>query len=81
MDNLKYASVPMLLQFSEKDDLVSLGMVQKFAKNIPEGVASSVQIFKEGSHSAVWNADPALYEKQTIENFNLGLQQFEDVSP
>jgi pimeloyl-ACP methyl ester carboxylesterase len=81
IDNLKYASVPILVQFSEKDDLVTLPMVQKFMMNIPATVSSHLEVFKEGSHSAVWNANPALYEKQTLDNFKLGLQQFEDVSP
>ena len=81
MDNLKYASVPILVQYSMKDDLVTLPVVQKFMMNIPSNVPSKLEIFQEGSHSAVWNASPDLYEQQTLENFKLGLEQFEDVLP
>jgi alpha-beta hydrolase superfamily lysophospholipase len=79
VDSLQYANVPLLIQFSKKDDLVTYSMVQEFMKAIPADVKSRLELYDEGSHSAVWNADPERYEKETVENFRLGLEQFEDV--
>jgi pimeloyl-ACP methyl ester carboxylesterase len=74
VDNVPFARIPILIQWSENDDLVTKELVEEFVSALPAHVPHRFEVFKGGSHSAVWNADPAAYERQTKENWESGLK-------
>ncbi|MCA2962169.1 MAG: alpha/beta fold hydrolase [Silvanigrellales bacterium] len=73
IDNAKFVRVPVLVQWSEKDDLVPRAMIEDFFAALPSDVPRTLEIFPGGGHSAVWNGNPTLYEEQTAENWRKGV--------
>lgn len=73
IDNAKFVRVPVLVQWSEKDDLVPREMIDAFFAALPADVPRALEVFPGGGHSAVWNGNPPLYEAQTAENWLKGV--------
>lgn len=69
----KFVRVPVLVQWSEKDDLVPRPMIDAFFEALPADTHKTLEIFPGGGHSAVWNGNPPLYEDQTATNWRKGL--------
>lgn len=73
-DTVRFARVPVLVQWSEKDDLVTRSLTNAFMAALPADVPHVLEIFPGGGHSAVWNGDPERYEAQTRANWREGLR-------
>jgi alpha-beta hydrolase superfamily lysophospholipase len=75
IDSARDVRLPVLVQWSEKDDLVPRSMIDEFFAALPSGAPARLEIFENGGHSAVWNGDPARYEDQTLANWREGLRK------
>jgi pimeloyl-ACP methyl ester carboxylesterase len=74
LDNVRFAKRPVLVQWSQRDDLVPRELVEEFVSALPGDIPRRLEVFSDGGHSAVWNGDPVAYEAQTKENWLVGLR-------
>ena len=74
IDNMRFARIPLLVQWSQKDTLVPRELNDLFYASLPADVPHTLEVFPEGAHSAVWNGDPERYERETVANWREGLR-------
>jgi len=72
VDNVRFARVPVLVQWSEKDDIVPRSIIKDFMAALPADIPNSLEVYSGGGHSAVWNGEPERYERETLANFREG---------
>lgn len=67
-------SHPTLVQHAATDELLPPSMGERVYAALPSQIPKHFALYPKGSHSAVWNAQPDLFEKDLMDFFAQGQQ-------
>ncbi len=62
-NRVQQLTIPALVMVSEKDYMVPVWMVEKVFRQIPQATPRLYKRYPFGEHSAIWNGQPEVFEK------------------
>lgn len=73
-ERVKQLTVPALVMVSEKDYMVPVWMVEKVFRQIPAQTPRLYKRYPFGEHSAIWNGQPEVFERDLKKFWQASLQ-------